>query len=619
MLVSSLPRRLLAMAAGILLATALTACGTSSPSTPSSGRPAYGGTLRVITDGGPSYLDPVPAYIYVDYELEHAYARQLLSYPDVPDLTTTSGAAWAEATTVVPDMATEVPSVGNGGISDHGLVYTFHIRAGIDWNSSPPRQVTADDFIREFKAFCNPVAPVGNPLYFNTTIAGFSGYCTAETGYFSGKHAAKVTAASVAGWQNTHVISGLSAPSPLTLVVRLVQPASDFLNIMAMPFVSARPAEYDAYLPASAQLDQHMMSDGPYQISSYQPGKSLVMTRNPAWKQSTDPIHHQYVDKIVVTMGVSSNQTALDDLQANSEDLELADLSVPPTAIPGLQASHDRRLRIWPWSDDNPYIIFNLQSPDAGNAMKKLGVRQAIEYAVNKADLVKVLGGPVINKVVSTAIPPGNVGYQPFNLYPSPGNAGDPAKCRSMLAAAGYRHGLSLSYLYPDDSVDAAIFQSIQASLAACGIALTGKPEGSSTYFTDLGNAPQNDKPGQWDMATGSWTPDWFGDNGRTTMQPLFYTNCTLDTANAGCFSSPAVDSLINRALAEPAEAAAEPLWQQADVDVMKDAAVVPIADVYVPQYTSSRVHSAGLPTANFSPTIGGPDITSLWLNPINS
>jgi hypothetical protein len=51
-------------------------------------------------------------------------------------------------------------------------------------------------------------------------------------------------------------------------------------------------------------------------------------------------------------------------------------------------------------------------------------------------------------------------------------------------------------------------------------------------------------------------------------------------------------------------------------VDVMKDAAIVPVADAYVPQLTSSRVHSAGLATANFSPALGGPDIMSLWLNP---
>jgi peptide/nickel transport system substrate-binding protein len=185
-----------------------------------------------------------------------------------------------------------------------------------------------------------------------------------------------------------------------------------------------------------------------------------------------------------------------------------------------------------------------------------------------------------------------------------------------MLAKAGYPHGLALTYLYPQGSLNSVVFQSVQASLARCGITLAGKAENTGAYFSELGNAPQNSKPGQWDLATGSWYPDWFGDNGRTTIQPLFHTDCVLNTVNAGCFSSAAVDSLIARALRAPSTAAAAPLWHQADVNVMRAAAIIPVADAYTAQYTSSRVRSAGLLTANFSPEIGGPDITSLWLSP---
>ena len=45
------------------------------------------------------------------------------------------------------------------------------------------------------------------------------------------------------------------------------------------------------------------MSDGPYAITSNVPGKSLTMSRNPAWKQSADPIRHQYVNEIKLTIG----------------------------------------------------------------------------------------------------------------------------------------------------------------------------------------------------------------------------------------------------------------------------------------------------------------------------
>ena len=246
-----------------------------------------------------------------------------------------------------------------------------------------------------------------------------------------------MTPAAVAAWQDSHAIAGLSAPSPLTLQVRLTQPAGDFNNIMALPFVSARPSEYDAYLPGSAGLNQHIMSDGPYEISSYTPGKQIVLTRNPAWKQSTDPVRHQYVKKVVVTLGTSSDQTVLTDIQANSQDLFLADLGIPLQSVASLQAAHDQRLRIWPSSNLNPYVILNLRSPNSGGAMGKLAVRQAIEYGVNKAAIVKVTGGPAVDKITSGAIPPGNNGYEPYTRYATTGNQGSPARCKALLAQAG--------------------------------------------------------------------------------------------------------------------------------------------------------------------------------------
>jgi peptide/nickel transport system substrate-binding protein len=608
------------VAAAALIAAGLAACTStqSSSSSSATGKPVYGGTLRMIADGGPDHLDPVAGYYSPDYILEHTYARQLVNYstPTTP-LTSTSGTGWRTATTVVPDAATEVPTKANGGISANGLVYTFHIRSGVMWNTKPPRQVTAADFIREFKAFCNPVAPVGNVLYYQSTIAGFTSYCNGESAHFSAKPAPAQTAANIAAWQNSHTISGMTAPNPLTLKITLTQPASDFLSIMAVPFSSARPAEYDAYVPDSAQWRSHTISDGPYQITSYISGKSITLSKNPAWRQASDPLRHQYVNKITVTMGIGSSQTMIADLQANTADLGLGDLQVPPAAIPGMMASHDQRLHIWPNSALNPYLWFNLRSPDSGGAMGKLLVRQAIEYDVNKAALQKVLGGPSINKIVSSAIPPGNLGYQPSNPYPTPGSQGSPAKCKQLLAQAGYPHGLSgLVFLYLNDPVGTSIFESIQASLASCGIKVTGKPANGSNFGSDLSNAPENNKPNQWDMAPASWTPDWFGNNGRTFIQPLFYTNCVLNSPNFGCYSNKTVDTLINNALKAQTASAAAQLWQQANVQVMKDAVIVPMIDAYIPQYASSRVKSVGLATANYNEGVYGPDITSVWLSP---
>jgi peptide/nickel transport system substrate-binding protein len=612
-------KRLAALAAALIAAAGLAACSTSTTptatSTPSisSAKPVYGGVLHIVAASGPEHLDTVPSYYTADYQLTHAYTRQLLSYPTLP-YTSTSSANWIKDTTPTADVATEVPTVANGGITNGGKTYTFHIKAGVDWNTSPARQVTSQDFLREFKAFFNPVSPVGNPVYYESTIAGLTQYANEETAYFANAKAHPPTAANIANFQDTHTISGITTPNPMTIQFTLMAPASDFLYMMAMPFTSARPVEYDSYVPNSLQLDEHTISDGPYQISSYVPGKSITMIRNPAWKQSTDPLRHDYVSEIVDTLGVSSAQTQLSEMQAGTEDI-ISDTALNPASIPSLQASHDSNFYIFPWSTTEPYIVFNLRSPDAGGAMGKLLVRQAIEYGLDKVAVQKAYGGPAVGAIINTVIPPGNVGYQNYNLYPDDDGQGNVAMCKSDLTKAGYPNGLTLTYMYPNDSSDTRAFTAIQASLANCGITLTGKGEPGSSFFVDMGNAPENNKAGQWDMGQVAWVPDWFGNNGRTVIQALFQgPNCVVNTVNYGCFDSPAVNSLINQAEAASSLSAAGAAWHQADVDIMKDAAIVPIISQNFPQYSSARVKGVGFSTAIFAPNIGDPDITNVWL-----
>jgi peptide/nickel transport system substrate-binding protein len=620
----STPKRFAGLTAAVLAAAALAACSSSSTSSPttssssSAGTPVSGGTLRIISASGPAHLDTVPSYYTADYQITHTYARQLLNYPTVPYSSTTD-ANWTKTTTPVPDVATEVPSTANGGITGGGKTYTFHIKPGVDWNTTPARQVTADDFIREFKAFFNPVSPVGNPVYFESTIAGLTAYANAETAFFASKSNAP-TAANITNFQNTHTISGLSAPNSSTLQITLSAPASDFLNMMAMPFTSARPVEYDSYVPNSLELDQHTISDGPYQISSYIPGKSITLVRNPAWKQSTDQIRHDYVSTIVDTLGVTSAETQLADMQAGTEDVISSDTPINPASIPSLVASNVPNFKIWANSDTFPYIVFNLRSPDANGAAGKLLVRQAVEYGLDKAAAVKAIGGPAVATVINTVIPPGNVGYVNSNLYPDDNGQGNVAMCKSDLAKAGYPNGVTLTYMYPNDSSNTRIFTAIQASLANCGITLTSKPEPGSSFFTDLGNSPENNKAGQWDLGQPGWFPDWFGNNGRTVVQALFQgPNCVINTVNYGCYNNATVNSLITTAETATSLSAAGTAWQQADHQIMSDATIAPIMSQNFPAYSSKRVRGIAsngttYPTAIFAPNIGAPDITSIWL-----
>src|SRR5262245_9617065 len=117
-------------------AMGLAACGGSSSSSTSSAKPVKGGTLKIVAASGPDHLDTVAAYYTADYMVERAYARQLLTYPYAVDKKV-GDAGWQKLTTPVPDIATEVPTTANGGITDGGKTYTFHIKQGVMWNTRP--------------------------------------------------------------------------------------------------------------------------------------------------------------------------------------------------------------------------------------------------------------------------------------------------------------------------------------------------------------------------------------------------------------------------------------------------------------------------------------------------
>jgi peptide/nickel transport system substrate-binding protein len=588
------------MAVAILAAVSVAACSsssstssaTSTSSASSAGTPVLGGTLRWVASGDVDHLDPMSAYYTATAILERAYTRQLVTYP--------SSNNYQTAITIVPDAATEVPSTANGGLSSDGLTYTFHLRSGVMWNTTPPRAVVADDWVRALKRFCNPVLGVGNPTYFTSTIAGMASYCAAYA-----KLPSTATAAQLAAFQNSHTISGVSAPDSSTLVIKLSQPASDFLNIIATTFVSAAPVEWDSYLPDSAAFRQHPYSDGPYQISQYVAGKSITLTRNPQWTQSSDPVRHQYVASMVVTEGTNDPGQALQDLKAGTGDL-VWDLPVPTNQIPTLQASKDPNFAIWQGHITNPYLVFNtLVGPTAN-----VKVRQAIEYAIDKVAIAKIYGGTTLNPPITTAIPPGNIGYVSYNPYPTPGDNGDPAKCKSMLAAAGYPNGLALTDAYRNAGNHPAVFQSVQADLKACGITVTGSPQQQGNYYAWLEN-PANAKAGKWNISEPGWVPDWYGNNGRALVQPLFTSPCVNPTTNYGCYTSTATADLVNKALTATSQSAAAAFWHQADMQVMSDAVIVPFTDQNTPVYKSTRVHNAIWSWINqlYDPT-------QLWLSP---
>lgn len=597
------PRGLAVVTAAAALALGLSACSTGSSGSggEDEGTPQKGGTLKVIGSGEPDHLDPMSGYLTASNMEERLWARTLVNYPTTKDK--------KKRTEVAADAAQQVPTEQNGGISSDGKTYTFKVRKGVKWNTQPARQVTAKDFLRTFKRMCNPVQPVGNIAYYTDTIKGLQTYCDAETKYFKGD-AHKPNAKNIAKFQNSHDIEGVQAKDDMTLVIKLKQPASDFLNIMAMNFTAASPKEYDKYVPDSGEFRKNTISDGPYQITQYTPKKSMLAERNPAWKASADPLRKAYVDKVQFTFGQDSDEAAQQQIQGGAADV-MFDLPFPTSQIPQMKASKNENFGIYDSGISNPYLVFNFKSPNEKKATSKLKVRKAIEYAINKVALAKVYGGPDLNTPLNGVIAKGNVGYSNFNLYPTNKNQGNAKKCKQLLAEAGYKDGLTLKDAYRNAGNHPAIAQSVAQDLKNCGITVKLVPVRQDDYYGSFLNDPKTATDGKWDITEPGWIPDWMGNNGRSVLQPTLGNKAFPPAgSNFGQYDSPEFQKDMDNALKAKEESEAATWWTKANKQAMKDAAVVPFMTQKTPLSHSARVHNA-----IFFPNNQLYDWSNVWLS----
>ena len=369
-------------------------------------------------------------------------------------------------------------------------------------------------------------------------------------------------------------------------------------------------------MPDSNAFRQHFISDGPYTIKTYVPTRSFDLVRDPAWQASSDPVRKAYVNEIVITEEANSTAaTALQQVQAGTQDM-FWDQNVPTAKLAGMVASKDPNLTIGPDGNNyitmNPYLAVNLLSPNNNGALKKLQVREALEYAINKYADSQVYGGSVISGILSQAVPPGSVGNIPgYNPYPS-GPQGNPAKAKSLLEAAGYKPGqVTLNLVYRTNTVHPQVAQNDQASLEAAGfnVKLISVTSGGAFYAKYLEN-PTASKAGQWDIAEPGWIPDWMGLNGRSIIEPLFDGRTYgPNTVDYGDYNSPVVNSDIDKAEAATSAAQAATYWQDANRQIMSDAAIVPIGAQKVAVYHNSRVQNA-----QFWWVGENYDITNVWL-----
>jgi peptide/nickel transport system substrate-binding protein len=538
-------------AVGAAGALALAACGGSSSTTPTSTgfnkavtsvvnpSTAKGGTLVFDNSSGPDSTDAGNTYYAFNLNFTRLYATPLTTYKSCP------GKCGAQ---VVPGLASSLGTASNGN-----KTWTFHLKPGVKFEDGTP--VTSQDVKYAVeRTFDRAVLPNG-PSYFASLLAGNAAH---YPGPFKNRS------------KNLMGLTSVTTPNPTTIVFHLNQPFADFNYVVAFPQTAPVPPSKDT----GANYQKHPLSTGPYKFASYQLNKQYTLVPNPQWNPSWNPQVKQLASKIIVNLNVNAND--IDNrLLAGDISVDQAGSGVQAAARakilsnPTLKANSDDPVTGFMW-----FYYINTKVPPLNN----VHCRMAVEYAANKTNLQTAYGGPYGGAIASTSMPPTVLGYQSFDLYHAlskPG--GDIPAAKEQLKLCGHPNGFTTNIAYRSDRPrEVASSQALQASLSSVGIKTTLKGYTAANYYSNFAGVPTYVHSHDLGLLAGGWGPDW--PSGYGWGWALFDGKSIVPAGNTniGELNDPQVNKWYLQMEAASSQAQRNSISHQIDMQVMKDAVILP-------------------------------------------
>jgi ABC-type transport system substrate-binding protein len=495
---------------------------------------AGGGVVSIGFESDIQYFDPALSYDTVSSTAIRLLFDQLVMYD--------------QGTGLIPGLAEEMPTV-----SPDGKTYTFKLRPGVQFykgDGTVLREMTADDVVASLNRILDPnMKPTPSPVggaFFNI-IAGADAVLAGEA----------------------PTASGIRAIDPLTVEIELVAPDKRLLNILAMGFGSVVPAEagQDATAFGAAPI-----GTGPYHLVSYAQGDKAVFARNDSY-WGTAPLNAG----AEIRVGLDATGELE---QVIAGELDLMGDQIPPgtyTATvndPTLTDRIQRRTDVAVF-----YLSMDTTAPDS--PLSNVKVRQAMNHAVDKANLVKIQngrGGPA-----GCIFPPNLPGHDPScDPYPY-----DVAKAQALMAEAGVTGFSTQLYTDPSD-LSKAWAESIQADLAKIGITVDIVLQ---EFDVLLGTIVV---PHQAPLVLIGWFQD-FPDPSDFVDPILSCKTAVEGGANGAWYCNPEVDALAAQALAEQDDATRLAMYQDIQKRIMADAPWVPTVLSETVEVVSGRVSGSYL------------------------
>lgn len=404
----------------------------------------------------------------------------------------------------VPELATEVPSRANGGISQDGLTLTYHLRPGVRWQDGAP--FTARDVVFTTHAILNP----------------------------------KNNVVSRAGWDD---IASVQADGDLTVrfhLKKIYAPAiaTFFCESGLYPVLPAHLLERYPDIN-HAPFNAHPIGTGPFRFVRGVHGDRIELEANPTYWRGRPKLA-----RVVYTV-VPSETTILVQLKAHELD---AWFRAPSALYDQLRTLPGYQTTLAP-SLIYAHLDLNQKNP----IFDDIAVRRAINYAIDRGAIIDKVTHGVAEPAYSD-VSPLSWAYDPNAMrYPH-----DPDKARELLRGAGWtpgsdgvlqKDGTRLSFALSTISGGAtgqAIEALLQQELRAVGIEATVKNYPSDLFFASYADGGIIYR-GKYDAALFSWAAGVDPDDSSEYMcdeippvgqNDLYWCDDRLDAAERGALST---------------------------------------------------------------------------------
>ncbi len=533
-------------ALGLLLAGCGANTGSNtanSSANTASQKPQMGGNITVdLTQAVPD-LDPAVAYDTTSAEVDEQLYEPLVTYQK-------------NTYNIVGDLAQSYE------VSSDGLTYTFHIRKGVTyWNGD---SVKAQDFVDEFERVLNPkLQPKPSPgSSFFLDIQG-------AQQFFDGK---------------AKTISGITTPDDNTLVVKLVKPQAFFLQILAMPFISAVDPKFVSQVGNAALDTSKAMGTGPFQLVSNGQDK-VVLKRNPHyWQKDQYGNQLPYLNQVTFSINNNEQVDAMHWEQGSTAFMTpwtIGGDGIPTSSFPTIMNNpkFSKLVQKQPLNTIQ-YVGLNVSKTLNGkaNPLSNVLVRQAMEYAFDDQQIVKLNNNAVLP--LNQPLPQGMQGYVK-QLDPDATYSLNITKAKQLLKQAGFANGLTID-MYDQNTPDAVkVDQALQSMMQQIGI----KVNLHETTWKDFLSKVMT---GTDQMFVSGWQQDF--------PDPSDFLNTLLNSNqrpqnNLTMYDNPQVDAWLNQAQYSTDQSKRNELYAKVTNQVMKDATWIPLYQVEGYYGVQSWVH----------------------------